>query len=224
MTNADFHLHTRFSKCSDMDPKGLVKKAISENLDVVGVVDHGSIKGGLAAKKSAGKKILVIPGEEIKTEFGDLVVFLSDGKYGGNILEICERARRENAFVFVPHPFDALRHSIGRNIGKVRKYADAIEVFNSRCMMPGANERAEKFAEENSLPGIGGSDAHFLGEVGNVSCKMDCERNIDSVLECVRKGKIRISGRKSPFMMHAKTHLVKLSRKLSTLSLSESTI
>lgn len=224
MLSADFHLHTCFSRCSDMSPRDLVNRAIFKKLDVIGVVDHDSIKGGIAAKRIAGKKILVIPGEEIKTEFGDMVVFFSDGKYNGSIMEICERARQENAFIFIPHPFDALRHSMGKNAYRIKKYTDAVEVFNSRCMSPRANEKAERFAEENSLPAIGGSDAHFLGEIGNVSCKADCEKNIDSVFACIKKEDIEISGKKTPFILHAKTHFVKLSKKLSTLSLSESTI
>ncbi|MFZ3077828.1 MAG: PHP domain-containing protein [Candidatus Aenigmatarchaeota archaeon] len=221
MINADFHMHTYFSKCSNMAPKDLIKKAISENLDVIGIVDHGSIKGGLSAKRIAGKRIMVIPGEEISAREGEIVVFFSDGKYRGDLIEICERAREENAFVFAPHPFDFLRHSLGNNIYEIKNCLDAVEVFNSRCILPSANKKAEIFARKNSIPEIAGSDAHFLGEIGNVSCRVDCEKDIGSVIEGIKKGKIEITGRKSPITVHAKTHLVKFNRKLSSFSLSE---
>lgn len=221
MINADFHIHTFFSKCSNMVPKDLIKKAISENLDVIGVVDHDSIKGGLAAKRIAGKRIMVIPGEEISAKEGEIIVFFSDGKYRGDIIEICERAHEENAFVFAPHPFDSMRHSVGNNIYKIVTNLDAVEVFNSRCILPSANKKAEIFARRNSIPSIAGSDAHFFGEIGNVFCRMNCEKNIGSVLEGIKKGKIEITGRKSPIAMHAKTHFVKFKRNLSSFSLSE---
>ncbi|MBU3958034.1 MAG: PHP domain-containing protein [Nanoarchaeota archaeon] len=221
MINADFHIHTFFSKCSNMDPKDLVKKAIFENLDVIGVVDHDSIKGGLAAKRIAGKRIMVIPGEEIDTAEGEIIVFFSDGKYRGNIVEICERAKQENAFIFAPHPFDFLRHSLGSNINAIKGYLNAVETFNSRCMFSSANGKAKKYADENSIPALGGSDAHFPEEIGNVFCKMSCEKNIGSILESIKKRKIEITGRKSPITMHARTHFVKFNRKFSRFSLSE---
>lgn len=214
-------MHTSFSKCSNMTPKDLVKKAISENLDVIGIVDHNSIKGGLAAKRIAGKRIMVIPGEEISAKEGEIIVFFSDGKYRGSAVEICERANEENAFVFAPHPFDFLRHSLGNNIYEIKSHVDAVEVFNSRCMLPSANKKAVIFARKNSIPEIAGSDAHFLGEIGNVFCRMDCEKSIGSILEGIKKGKIEITGKKSRIAMHAKTHFVKFNRKFSSFSLSE---
>ncbi len=221
MLSADFHMHTFFSRCSNMSPESLVRKAIAKKLDVIGVVDHNSIKGGLAAKRIAGKRIMVIPGEEISAKEGEIIVFFSDGKYGGSLAEICERARQESAFVFAPHPFDSLRHSLGNNIGAIKGFLDAVEAFNSRCMLSSANEKAKRYADENFIPALGGSDAHFVEEIGNVSCALECEKNVDSILECIKKKHVKISGRKSPLLMHAKTHLVKFRRKISNFSLSE---
>ena len=109
MIKADFHIHTYYSKCSNMKPKDLVKTAISKGYDVIGVVDHNSIKGGLETKKIAGKKLLVIPGEEIKTDNGDVIIFLSDGKYNRNLIDVCERCKEMGHFLVIPHPFDFLR-------------------------------------------------------------------------------------------------------------------
>lgn len=221
MLNADFHIHTFFSKCSNISPENLVKRAIAEKLDVIGVVDHDNIKGGLAAKRIAGKRIIVIPGEEISAKEGDIIVFFSDGKYDGNLVEICERARRENAMVYAPHPFDSLRHSLGNNINTIKNFLGAVETFNSRCMVSSANMKAKMFADKNSIPALGGSDAHFIEEIGNVSCALECEKNTDSILECLKKRHVKISGRKSQLLMHVKTHFVKFRRKFSSFSLSE---
>jgi predicted metal-dependent phosphoesterase TrpH len=204
MLNADFHIHTHYSKCSNLKPSDIVRKAVSMGYDVIGVVDHNSIKGGLEVKKLAGKRLLVIPGEEIMTEDGEVIIFLSDGKYNRNLVEICERARSMNHYVVFPHPFDYMRISVLGNIEKV-KNVDAMEVFNSRVILDRFNLMAEEYAEKNGIPKIAASDSHFLEEIGNVKCILNCERNIDSVFRCIKSGKVKFNVKKSSVMMHLKS-------------------
>jgi predicted metal-dependent phosphoesterase TrpH len=193
MLKADFHVHTSYSRCSNMNPADVSRVAKSNGYDVICVVDHNTIKGGLAARRCAGRGLLVIPGEEIKTNMGEVIVLLSDGKYGRDLVEVCQRANDENHFVFAPHPFDLFRAtvSIGEGIGKVKSLIDAIEVFNSRVLLQRFNKKAESYAKSNGIPRIAGSDAHFLGEIGNAACLMDCEKNADSVLESIRKNRVK---------------------------------
>jgi predicted metal-dependent phosphoesterase TrpH len=206
MLNADFHIHTHYSKCSNMKPSDIVKKAVSMGFDAIGVVDHNTIKGGLAVKKIAGKSLLVIPGEEIMTNMGEVIVFLSDGRYSRDLLDVCERAKDLNHYVVFPHPFDYMRLSVLNNIKKVNKI-DAIEVFNSRVFFSRFNKIANEYAEKNSIPKIAASDSHFLEEIGNVKCRLNCERNVDSVFECIKKGKIHFNAKKTPFAMHLRSTL-----------------
>ena len=205
MLKADFHIHTSNSKCSDMTPRTIVKAAIKKGYDVIGVVDHESIRGGLSVKRAAGKKLLVIPGEEIKTRYGEIIVFLSDGKYSNDLLEICERAKDMNHFVVVPHPFDYLRFSLGRNVEKIKKYVDAIEVFNSRVLINKFNMMAQKFARKNRIPKIAGSDAHFTEEIGGTTAFIDANKRTDSVLDAVKGGKLKYQGKRCPLSAHLKT-------------------
>lgn len=166
MLKADFHIHTSYSKCSNLKPAEIIKQAKYVGLDVIGVVDHNNIKGGLLTKKLAGKKLTVIPGEEIKTNCGDLIIFNSDGKYSRDLVEICERAKKLNHFIYVPHPFDTTRSSLGENLKLVKKYVNAIEIFNSRCYVNTFNEKARIFANNNKILGLCGSDSHFVNEIG----------------------------------------------------------
>lgn len=211
MLKADFHIHTRYSSCSSMRPEVLVRTAASKGYDVIGVVDHNSIKGGLLAKKIAGKKMLVIPGEEIKTDKGEVVVLLSDGKYGREIVEICERAKDMNHFVFAPHPFDFLRYRIALKNGleTVKNRLDAIEVFNSRVLVNRFNSMADRYARKNRIPRMAGSDAHFPEEIGNVTNYLKCERNTDSVFNFLSKNKLRFVGRRTSIFSHVKSAIVK---------------
>jgi predicted metal-dependent phosphoesterase TrpH len=204
MLNADFHMHTHYSKCSNMKPQDLVKTAISRGYDVIGVVDHNSIKGGLEAKKLAGRKLLVIPGEEIMTDMGEVIVLLSDGKYSRDLIEICERAKDMNHFILFPHPFDYMRVSVLGNIKKVGNI-DAMEVFNARIWLDKFNRMAMDYAKRRGIPKVASSDAHFLEEIGNVKCELNCESNVESVFDCIRKDKLKFHVRKTTVMMHLKS-------------------
>lgn len=70
----------------------------------------------------------------------------------------------------VPHPFDRFRSARFSNISKYLKDIDAIEVFNSRCISDESNILARDFATKYGkiyhLSMVGGSDAHYLNEVG----------------------------------------------------------
>ena len=216
MLKADFHIHTFYSSCSNMKPEDIIKTALSKNYDVIGIVDHNTVKGGILTKKIAGKKILVIPGEEIKTNEGEVLVLFSDGKYNNNLIDICERCKEMGHFLIIPHPFDLFRFrtSIMQKINKI-KNIDAIETFNSRIMMDKFNLIAKNFSLKNRIPQIAGSDAHFYEEIGNAAVFLDCERNVDSIVDCIKKNKIKFKCKKTSLYPHIKSMLLKLNRRFS---------
>jgi len=213
MLKADFHIHTFYSPCSNMRPEEIVKVSVSKGYDVLGVVDHNNIKGGNLIKKISGKKILIIPGEEIMTNLGEVIVFLSDGKYNRNLDDICERCRQMNHYLIVPHPFDFLRFSasIRHHLMHV-KHADAVEIFNSRCLFNRFNSMAKEFSIQNKIPQIVGSDAHFYEEIGNVTAFLNCEKNIDSIFNFIRKNNMRFEHMNAGIKPHIKSLFRKIER------------
>jgi len=109
--------------------------------------------------------------------------------------------------LFVPHPFDMLRRvSIGNKITMIKP--DAIEVFNSRVLINKFNRMAEDYAKKNKIPRIAGSDAHFVEEIGNVSAFLECDRNLDSVLEFISKNKMKFRGVRSPIKYHLRSNFL----------------
>lgn len=52
------------------------------------------------------------------------------------------------------------------DLQEIAPLVDAIEVFNSRCMLPWYNWQAAAFARAHHMPGTAGSDAHVPGEIG----------------------------------------------------------
>lgn len=82
---ADLHIHSYGENGSydvkdvTMTPEAIVDTAISDNLEIIAITDHNSIGNVQAAIKHAqGKPLLVIPGVELSTSQGHLLVYFRD--------------------------------------------------------------------------------------------------------------------------------------------------
>src|SRR5581483_8590218 len=77
----DLHMHTSWSHDCSIEVDDLLDHAESEGIGAIAVTDHNAIGGALeAAEKAAGRRVIVIPGEEIKTDNqGEVIgLFLSE--------------------------------------------------------------------------------------------------------------------------------------------------
>ena len=195
---ADFHIHTHYSMDSSLPPEALIERAREEKLDIIGVADHGTCKGALDTKKLAEGNPLVLIGQEIITDKGDMLVFgvEKDMEEFNPLEETCKKAKELGGFVIVPHPFDKFRHGIGNSIEDIIDYVDAIEVFNSMCTLGSFNEKARDVAIKHNKPMVAGSDAHFRKEVGKGVTMLECEKTEKSVFNAIRNRKTEILGKR----------------------------
>jgi predicted metal-dependent phosphoesterase TrpH len=210
----DFHIHTYHSLDSNLRPEVIIKRAKEVGLDIIGVLDHGSIEGGReteALAKKKAKNLVVFVGEEIKTKEGEIIAFnigRTIPQFMG-LIETCERVKKRGGFIILPHPFDSLRMGLGRSAYKILKYTDAVEGFNARSMFNRFNKRAVRFSEESGLPMVAGSDAHFEEEIGKGITLVNSEPSRESVMEAIKAGKTKISGKRTGTKPHIKTFLHK---------------
>jgi hypothetical protein len=71
----------------------------------------------------------------------------------------------------------------------VFEYVDAVEVCNGR-LTDGENEIAQKVGAYLGLPGLGGSDAHRLDEIGHCVTVFENAINDDrELIEALRSGR-----------------------------------
>jgi len=165
----DLHSHTYASPDSANDPRDLVARARDVGLAKLAVTDHNTIEGALEAKALAPD--LIIVGQEIDTEVGgELIAYYVTERVPPHlpVREAIARLRGQGAVISVSHPLDRLR---GSAMGEEQTLAiidlvDALEVFNSRCLLAADNRRAAELARRHGKPGTAGSDAHTLPEVG----------------------------------------------------------
>jgi predicted metal-dependent phosphoesterase TrpH len=168
MFRVEFHCHTRYSKDCLTSPRELLEACCRKGVDRVVVADHNTIAGALEAKRLDPDRVIV--GEEIMTTAGEvLAAFVSaEVPSGLQPRETISLLRQQQAFISVSHPFDTSRKGAWQldQLLAIIPLVDAIEVFNSRCMVPSANSRALEFARDHDLPGTVGSDAHTTFEIG----------------------------------------------------------
>jgi predicted metal-dependent phosphoesterase TrpH len=216
MISACFHIHTKYSPDSPTEPRDIVKEAVKLKLDVIGITDHYTAKGALVAKKIAkkeAKNLLVLVGQEVKTEYGDLLVFGSSENLRTDLFGLLDKARSEGLLMILPHPFDARRKrsSIALNLStekldKIARKLDAVEVFNSRCFLNSYNIEAERFADSHKLTGIAGCDAHLLNELDTARNTINCERSEDEIFAAVRAGKVIWNGKRTSVFSYVRRY------------------
>ncbi|MCY0873555.1 MAG: PHP domain-containing protein [Acidianus infernus] len=182
----DFHTHTNYSDGKE-NPKALVEYAKRKGI-YIAITDHDTSKGYEKVKEEA-----VIPGEEVTTQFGHVVILCNfPPNPPKDISSLVDYSKENSCIIFPSHPFDIFRKGIGN---KVFEYKfDAIEIFNSKAPKS-ANEKASNAARELKLPGLANSDSHVKEAIGSAYNEIEIsEFNIDEVLESIRKGKVKPVG------------------------------
>ena len=196
----DMHVHTAVSSpCSRIDPRQLVETAPRVGLDAVCVTEHEEMEGAEVARR-LGEEVgfPVFRGVEVYTELGDMLVFgLERARYPWKVPfeELLSQVREEGGAVIPAHPCRdtrGLHHILGEERAEyLLANVDAVETLNGGSS-PQSNAVAQACAREYGLPGIGGSDAHFLMQLGR--CLTVFEREIYSeaeLVEEVRAGRCR---------------------------------
>jgi predicted metal-dependent phosphoesterase TrpH len=173
----DLHMHTSWSHDCSIDVDELLDHAEAEGLGAIAITDHNVFGGALeAVAKARGRNLIVIPGEEVKTDGqGEVIgLFLKEEiPRGMSFAETVEAIRVQGGLVYVPHPFDRL-HAIPDPATLHRHLAeiDVFEVYNARLLFEAYNDEALRFARKYNLTAGAGSDAHVLQGVGTGAVRM----------------------------------------------------
>jgi predicted metal-dependent phosphoesterase TrpH len=174
---ADLHLHTNWSHDCQIPVPELLDHAEETGLGAIAVTDHNVFGGALEAVDQArGRELVVIPGEEVKTDSqGEVIgLFLKEEiPRGLSFDDTVAAIREQGGIVYLPHPFDRI-HSIPDPATIQRHLAqiDVLEVYNARLLFETYNEEALRFARKYGLQMGAGSDAHVLQGVGTGVLRM----------------------------------------------------
>lgn len=158
-------------------------------IKVAAVTDHDSVRGCRATVELASTypDVLVIPGVEISTAQGDIVVLgtyeLPPKPWTPEV--VVDFAKTIGGVSIVAHPFRT--YGMGE---RARNYKiDAIEALNGGSSKE-ANNEAKELAKNLGLPATAGSDAHQVSELFSVYNKVEASLNLDEILRAIKKGSV----------------------------------
>jgi predicted metal-dependent phosphoesterase TrpH len=163
---ADLHLHTEHSHDCSVPVAEVLDRAEAQGLGAIAVADHNVFTGAQEAVELAHDRALtVIPGEEVKTERGEVIgLFLEEEiPRGMTMAETIAAIRDQGGLVYLPHPFDRM-HTIPdpRTLHRQLAEIDVFEVFNARLLRETFKDEALRYARKYNLLMGAGSDAHVI--------------------------------------------------------------
>jgi predicted metal-dependent phosphoesterase TrpH len=188
----DLHVHTVYSGDSSITPRHLVDFLHAHSfLKTVAVTDHKTLEGYYHVSKLATvyEDILILPGVEVLTTHGDIVVIGVEERppYLITPEEIIAFAEERGAIAIIAHPYRTLT-SLGDYARQLSP--TAIEVYNPNATLE-ENRMALQLAKEMDIPQVAVSDAHSIGELGVAYTKIDAAQNMEDILQAIKNGQVQ---------------------------------
>jgi predicted metal-dependent phosphoesterase TrpH len=204
----DLHMHTRHSLDSLMRPRRIIELARRRGLSGIAITDHDSIAGALEARRITPPDLLVVVGEEISTDAGDIVgLFLTEEIRTRDPLEAIRRIRAQGGLAFLPHPLRGHRHATVEVIDAVQAW----EALNSRAGWC-APADSGMLASLERKPRLGCSDAHLYSEIGRAFTEVPGPATEANLRARLLGGETRVGGRVGPQLNFYLSQCVKLAK------------
>jgi predicted metal-dependent phosphoesterase TrpH len=158
----------------------------------VAVTDHNTLEGYFHVHRfaSAYEDVVIIPGVEVTTVLGDVIVLGVKEKpaYWSSLESVIDFVRRRNGVIVVPHPYRG--GGIRDAAKKIPNGLGAVEVLNPDST-PEENNMADMLAKTGNLPGVAGSDAHHVQQMWKAYTQIDADSNVESILEAIKTGRVK---------------------------------
>lgn len=199
MLKLDPHIHSEYSSDCLSSVDNILKKSIDKGLDIIAISDHDNIEGSKKAieKTSKNDDILVVPSIEISSTKGHILGFGCTDLIPKDLSpeETIDLIHDNAGIAIIPHPYCFYRHGLFCKEDPEKLNFDAIEIRNARFILGYCNFKAKSLSTKNNIPKLGSSDSHFPDFIGDCFTEIDCEKNVDSVLKAIKKGKTRALGK-----------------------------
>ncbi len=190
----DCHMHTMWSGDSTTTPDELAAAVVATGIDVLCITDHSTIAG--AVRLATELPCRVVIGQEQRTPEGEIIgLFLTERIPPGcrSAAEAARVVRDQGGLVYVPHPFDPMRHRLGLSALEVLAFeglVDAIEARNGKTSLESLNAEAAAACVRLGVAAGGGSDAHVPDAIGAAYVEMPPFEGPSDFLAGLKTGRV----------------------------------
>ena len=194
----DSHIHSEYSPDSSSRIDDILEVANKRNIDIIAISDHNTVDGtSEVMAKTRNTDILAIPSIEISSTHGHILGFGCEENIPRDLSpqETIDRIHDLGGLAIIPHPYCFYRHGLLCKIDYKELKIDAIETKNARFIVGYCNGKAKNLSKKENIPELGASDAHYWKFVGDCYSLIDAEKDIDSVLKSIKKGKTKACGK-----------------------------
>jgi predicted metal-dependent phosphoesterase TrpH len=179
-------------------PEELATAVAEAGIDVLCITDHGTIAGASRLADEGMLACAVVVGQEQRTPDGEIIGLYLDQRITRGLRSAVEAARAVRAqggLVYLPHPFDPMRHRLtDRAIAELADegLVDVVEVLNAKTSLAHAGAAAASLAAERGLAAGAGSDAHVPEAFGAAYVEAPAFDAADPVafLAALRQGRV----------------------------------
>jgi predicted metal-dependent phosphoesterase TrpH len=193
----DLHTHTAEDPLENIryDSFQLIDRASQERFDVLAITNHKLVTYNQELAEYAEKKnILLIPG--IEATFSDKEVLILNPGFKKNPskrpLEDLGEIKNEHNLIIAPHPFFPNKKSLKSDLFSYLSFFDALEFSHFYNRYIDFNKPAVKTANQYNKPLLGMSDCHNIWQFGKTYTLVEAEKEMFSIFQAIRKGKIEI--------------------------------
>jgi predicted metal-dependent phosphoesterase TrpH len=212
--NIDFHIHSKYSFDSFLEPIKIVEMARARGLDGLAIADHDTM-AGIEEFRRIAPDLYIIAGEELITDIGDIVgIFLKRPiKPSKNPDEVIREIRAQGGLAYLAHPYKW--PFLNRDAAILKRF-DAVEVFNARNNIPSpllCNWKCSRAARLHHLPVVAGSDTHEGFELGMARTIFDFNREEatdEKIKKAILERNVRVEGREVSLMAEVFSHFTRM--------------
>jgi len=203
MLKAELHIHVKGDRLDNIKytPEELIDDASNKGFDVVALTSHNIVVHTSELENYASDKgILLIPGVE-RTIGGNHVLIYNiseEESMGLNSLEDLKKLKQQKLdehtpfLVIAPHPF--LYGPVCLK-GKILKHFDLFDAWEHSFFYTkwfNRNKKTVKLSRKHNKPLVGNSDVHKLDILGNDCTFIDAEKNMGSVFQAIKEGRVKL--------------------------------
>jgi predicted metal-dependent phosphoesterase TrpH len=179
----ELHTHSDASPDSTSTIHEIVAACEKKGINAIAITDH-DVVFDVRRLKGISSHVTVVPGVEISSDDDSHIIGLYVTKpiRSSNMHAIIREIHAQHGLAVLVHPFRRWQGYLSPRIKRdwtesenVLKEIDCVEIYNSKST-PEENADAEKFFGSRHIPVLGGSDAHTVQEIGNVSVRLYCSK------------------------------------------------